>query len=74
MVCRRDNVSKIKQDSRGCDLHAQAVLVTSNSAKLWSVRTYILSISTKRFTFSQPTVVINVFDEISDLEFVSDPL
>lgn len=36
--------------------------------------TYILNISTKRYTFSQPTIVISVLDEISDLEFVADPL
>lgn len=36
--------------------------------------TYILSISTKRFTFSEPTVVVNVTDDITGLDFVADPL
>lgn len=36
--------------------------------------TYIVSISAKRFFFGQPTIVIGVFDEINDLDFVADPL
>ncbi len=36
--------------------------------------TYIVSILAKRLTFSQSTIVIGVFDEINDLDFVADPL
>jgi hypothetical protein len=35
--------------------------------------TYILTIQAKRFTFSQPTVVRTVLDEIYDLDFIADP-
>jgi hypothetical protein len=34
---------------------------------------YIVSISARRFTFAQPTVVRAVFDEVTDLDFVADP-
>lgn len=34
--------------------------------------TYIISISAKRYTFAQPTIVRTVFDEITDLDFVAD--
>lgn len=34
--------------------------------------TYILNIATRRFTFSQPTIVISVIDEITELDFVAD--
>lgn len=34
--------------------------------------TYILSVSTKRFTFSQPTIVVTVLDEIAELDFVAN--
>lgn len=37
-------------------------------------QTYVASVSVKRFTFSQPTIVVGVFDEITDLDFVADPL
>ena len=35
--------------------------------------TYILNISTKRFTFAQPTIVVSVLDEVAGLDFVADP-
>ena len=35
--------------------------------------TYLISVSAKRFTFSQPTVIRAVFEEISHLDFVADP-
>ena len=35
-------------------------------------QTYIISVSAKKFTFSQPIVVRTVFEEISDLDFVAD--
>ena len=34
--------------------------------------TYIASISARRFTFAQPTIVVRVVDEISDLDFVAE--
>ena len=36
--------------------------------------TYFVSISTKRFSFSQPTIVVSVLDEIAGLDFIADPL
>lgn len=36
--------------------------------------TYVFTVVSKRFTFSQPSRVINMTDNISDLDFVSDPL
>lgn len=36
--------------------------------------TYILSVSSKRFTFSLPSIVVSVLDEITDLDFIADPL
>ncbi len=36
--------------------------------------TYVVSISTKRFTFNQPTILVSVADEITDLDFVAEPL
>ena len=36
--------------------------------------TYIISVSAKRFTFRQPTIVRAVFEEVSDLDFVADTL
>ena len=36
--------------------------------------TYIVSIATKRFSFSQPTIVVSVLDEIAGLDFIADPL
>ena len=36
--------------------------------------TYILSIATKRFTFANPTVVISVTDELTDIDFVAEAL
>jgi hypothetical protein len=35
--------------------------------------TYVLSVSAKRFTFAQPTVVIGVFDEMTGLDFTAMP-
>lgn len=34
--------------------------------------TYIISVSSKRYSFSQPTVVQSVLEEISNLDFVAD--
>lgn len=34
--------------------------------------TYIISVASKRYSFSQPTVIRSVFEEISDLDFVAD--
>ena len=34
--------------------------------------TYIVSVSAKKFTFSQPTVVLSVSEEIGELDFVAD--
>ena len=34
--------------------------------------TYLLTVSSKRFVFSQPTRVLNVRDEISDADFIAD--
>jgi hypothetical protein len=34
---------------------------------------YVLSVSAKRFTFAQPTVVIGVFDEMTGLDFTAMP-
>jgi hypothetical protein len=36
--------------------------------------TYMLSVSAKRYTFEQPTRVIQVADEIADADFVTNPL
>lgn len=34
--------------------------------------TYVISVSAKKFTFSQPTIIRSIFEEISDLDFVAD--
>ena len=34
--------------------------------------TYIFTVSAKRYTFSQPTIVRSVLDEIADLDFIAD--
>jgi hypothetical protein len=34
--------------------------------------TYIFGVLAKRYTFSQPTIVRSIFDEIADLEFIAD--
>ena len=34
--------------------------------------TYIVSISARRFTFAQPTIVVSVLDEIANLDFVAE--
>lgn len=34
--------------------------------------TYIITVYSKRFTFSQPTIVRTIFEEIADLDFVAD--
>lgn len=36
--------------------------------------TYILSVLSKRFIFAQASVTIGVFDEITGLDFIADPL
>lgn len=36
--------------------------------------TYIVSISTKRYSFNQPTIFVSVTDETTDLDFVAEPL
>jgi hypothetical protein len=36
--------------------------------------TYIVSISSKRFTFSQPVRVISLNDDLLDLDFIADPI
>ncbi|HLA95419.1 MAG TPA: two-component regulator propeller domain-containing protein [Pyrinomonadaceae bacterium] len=35
--------------------------------------TYVLSVSAKRFTFAQSSIVVGVIDEITGLDFVADP-
>ncbi len=35
--------------------------------------TYILNAASKRFTFSEPTIVRTIFEEISDIDFVANP-
>ena len=35
--------------------------------------TYIVSISSKRFRFATPTIVLAVLDEIAGLDFIADP-
>lgn len=35
--------------------------------------TYILTVTSKRFTFSQATIIITVNDEVADANFVADP-
>lgn len=34
--------------------------------------TYIITVSAKRFTFSQPIIAVSVFQEINDLDFISN--
>ncbi|HEX8637241.1 MAG TPA: carboxypeptidase-like regulatory domain-containing protein, partial [Pyrinomonadaceae bacterium] len=34
--------------------------------------TYVLSVSAKTHTFSQPTIVLSVLDEIAEMNFVSE--
>ena len=36
-------------------------------------QTYIITVAHKRYTFSQPTRVVNLLDSIADLDFVADP-
>ena len=36
-------------------------------------QTYIVSVSSKRYTFSQPEIFLSVRDAVEDLDFVSDP-
>jgi len=36
--------------------------------------TYIISIFSKRFTFSQPTQVVTVFDNVADINFIANEL
>lgn len=38
-----------------------------------SVGTYILTINTKRYSFSVPTRVVTMFDNVADFNFVADP-
>ena len=35
---------------------------------------YIITVYSKRFTFSQPTVVRTVLDSVADLDFIADPV
>lgn len=35
--------------------------------------TYIFSVSARRFTFSQPTIVHAVFEETGDIDFIAEP-
>jgi hypothetical protein len=37
-------------------------------------RTYTLEVSSKRFTFGQPMISVTVVDQVTDLNFVADPL
>lgn len=37
-------------------------------------QTYIISVSSRRFTFSKSTLVIDVSDELANVDFTADPL
>lgn len=39
-----------------------------------SCETYIVSVVSKRFIFAQASITIGVFDEITGLDFIADPL
>ena len=34
--------------------------------------TYIISVAAKKYTFSQPSVIYSVFEEVADLDFIAD--
>lgn len=37
-------------------------------------RTYIITVSSKRFTFSAPTRIMTISDELTDVDFIAEPL
>lgn len=69
-------ISKAQVKISGGDLSEPMTVITNPfgyySFEVPSGQTYIVRVGSKNYTFSNPTRVINVNDNVSDLDFTAD--